>query len=228
MNVSKGTFYGVVAVLMMGIVLSSSLAVSYYESYQAQKAQTERYVGELNSAISDYNSLTGSYNASLGGFRSALTLLADALDNLNTSLPAYSRAAAALPALWESYGTLASSKGVSAAAYRVSMKVDFGNGTDKWYNDTRIAPGWNGYLATLVLLDGRVDASWYPQYGEHFVAGLGGVEGNDSASWFVWTRSGSSWSYSPTGVDALQVYNGTVFAWTLCGFDNYYNPTCHP
>ncbi len=228
MSVSRGTFYGVVAVLVAGVVLSSSLALSYYESYQAQKAETDRYVAELNSALASYDLLTHSYNSSLGDYASTLSLLASAVDNLNTSLPAYGRAAAALPALWHSYEGLSQLSGRSAATYEVSMKVDFGNGTDRWYNQTRIAPGWNGYVATLVLLGGKINATWYPQYGEHFVTSLSGAAGNNTASWFVWTRANSTWAYSATGVDAIQVYNGTVFAWTLCGFDASYNPQCSP
>ncbi len=225
---SNGVFYGAIAVLLALLIVSSSLALVYYGQYQQQVAANGRYVDDLNAALTRYRSLSRSYDASLRDYNITLSLLATAVANLNTSTPAYSNASVALPKLWSSYQTLAALGGSRVPAYSVQMMVNYGNGTQRWYNGTAVKPGWNAYVATLVVLDGRVQASWYPQYGEHFVQALDGVSSGQTNSWFVWVEGSSGWELSPTGADGVQVYNGSTFAWTLCGYDASFNPTCTP
>jgi len=226
--VSKGAFYGIVVTFVALLLISSALALVYFNEYQQEVAQNNSYVGELNTALASYRSLSGSYNTSLSGYGTALSLLTTAIANLNTSTPAYRNASVALATLWTSYQKLASFSGRRALVYAVNMLVDFGNGTRRWYNDTRILPGWNGYVASLVLLNGNVQAAWYPQYGEHLVTGIDGVPQTASTSWFVWQFGHGGWTPSQTGADQLRINNGTVIAWTLCGYDINYNPTCSP
>jgi hypothetical protein len=226
--VAKGTFYGVTAILIAGILVSSSLAVFYYNRYQDQAANSQKYANELKTALASYDSLSGSYNTSLRDYRTTLSLLANAVANMNTSMPAYVNASADLSSLWASYQNLASLSGTKALAYGVHMLVNYGNGTSHWYNDSTAQPGWNGYVVTLVLLQGKVQAIWYPQYGEHFVSAINGVPGTASESWFVWEFGSGGWTASQTGADFIQVHNGTVIAWTLCGYDASFNPTCEP
>jgi hypothetical protein len=87
-------------------------------------------------------------------------------------------------------------------------------------------------VATLVLLKGDVQAVWYTGRGfgtgEHFVTGLDGVSQTSSKYWWVWQFGGGEWTYLQTGADQMQVFNGTTFAWTLCGYDASYKPTCTP
>ena len=226
--VKKETFYGVVAALAAALVLSSSLALLYYNQYQGQLSQSRKYSDELNAALAKYQSLAEDNDASLSDYNSTLALLAQAVANLNTSTPAYQKASSSLGSLWSAYRTLASRAGTHILSYGVRMLVDFGNGTKVWHNDTSIQPGWDAYVATLVLLDGNVQATWYPAFGEHFVAGIGGIPSTQSSSWFVWEFSDGGWSPSQTGADGIQVHNGTTIGWTLCGFDENYNPTCKP
>ncbi|QQG48131.1 MAG: DUF4430 domain-containing protein [archaeon] len=226
----KGLLYGVVVVMVAGILLTSTLAVQYYALYQAQASASEQRAGELSVALAKYNSLATDYRTSLRDYNTTLSLLAKAVANLNTSTPAYVNASRALATLWASYKELASAQGGKPLVYQVRMLLDFGNGTSRWYNDTSIQPGWDGYVATLVFVGGRVDATWYPQYGEHFINGIGGVE-NDYAndkSWTLWTwNSAKGWQSSTLGADQVQLANGTVFAWAYCGYDpNTFVPTC--
>lgn len=225
---SRGTFYGVVTVLVAALLVTSSLAAFYFYRYQDQASASQEYANELGTALSRYNSLSTSYNASLQDYRTTLVLLTEAVANLNTSTTAYLNASMALSSLWSSYQALASAGGTHVLAYKVSMLVDYGNGTRRWYNGTAVQPGWNAYVVTLVLLDGRVQAVWYPQYEEHFVSGINGVASASSNSWFVWVHDSGGWTVAPTGSDFVRVHDGTIFAWTLCGYDVDYNPTCSP
>jgi len=230
--VSKAVFYGVVVTFVALLLISSTLALVYFNYDQQEASQKSTYATELSRALASYESLAESYNASLQDYNTTLSLLASAVANMNTSTSAYRNASLALSSLWSSYQQLASSSGRRAPVYGVHMLVDFGNGTIQWYNDTRVQPGWNGYVTTLVLLKGDVQAVWYSGgsfgAGEHYVTGLDGVSKTSSKYWWVWQFSGGRWMYLQTGADDMQVLNGTTFAWTLCGYDANYNPTCTP
>ncbi len=221
-------FYGTVSVLVVLLIMTSSLTLYYYGQEQQSAAQNQKYVGELNTALASYESLSGSFNSSMSDYGRTLNLLSSAVAKLNTSTPAYMNASVALASLWSSYERLSSLSGKKAIVYEVNVLLDFGNDTTKWYNNTSIQPGWDGYVATLVLLKGNVQATWYPQFGEHFVTGLDGVPQTSTASWFFWDSTGGNWSLAPTGADGLQVNNGTSMAWTFCGYDINFNPTCRP
>jgi hypothetical protein len=224
----SASFYGIVAVLLALLIISSTAASMYYVQYQQESAQNQRHVGELSAALASYKSLLDSYNSSLGDYNTTLYLLATALGNLNTSTPAYRNAEVELSSLWSSYKALAGANGERAIAYEVRMLVDYGNGTYRWYNDTSIQPGWNAYVVSLVLLNGNIKATWYPQFSEHFIQGLNGVMANRENSWFVWVYNKTGWQLSQSGADVIPVYNGTIFAWTLCGYGSTYQPTCSP
>jgi hypothetical protein len=225
---SRGVFYGTVVVLVALLVVVSTIAAFYYGQDEQNSSQNVKYVGELNTALASYRSLSENFNSSLVGYKLTLTLLASALSNLNTTTPAYRIGSQSLASLWSSYQQLSKSTGRRALVYEVRMLVDFGNGTRRWYNDTAVQPGWNGYVATLVLMNGNIQATWYPQYGEHFVSGIGGVSAGTSNSWFFWEYGSGGWTVAQTGADGLQVNNGTLMAWTLCGYDSNFNPTCRP
>lgn len=224
----RGAVYGMAALFVALLIVSSTAALYYYGQSQQSGSQSQEYVGELATALTSYRSLSVQYNASLADYNTTLSLLAGAVANLNTSTPAYRNASLELSSLWRSYQQLASFSGRKALAYGVHLLVDFGNGTRRWYNDTSVQPGWNGYVATLVLLRGNLQAAWYPQYGEHLVTAVGGVSQTTSTSWFFWEFGGGAWTLSSTGADELQVYNGTSIAWALCGYDSNFQPTCVP
>lgn len=228
MTPSKGIFYGVVVLLVALLIVSSTAALYYYGQNQRTGSQSQEYVGELGTALASYRTLSARYNASLSDYNTTLSLLAGALADLNTSTPAYQNASLELSSLWASYQQLASFSGRRELAYGVHMLVDFGNGTRRWFNGTSIQPGWNGYVATLVLLGGNLQAIWYPQYGEHLVTAVGGASQTSSASWFFWEFVKGAWTLSATGADQLQIFNGTSIAWTLCGYDANFMPTCTP
>ena len=111
----------------------------------------------------------------------------------------------------------------------VNVLIEPGNGTRHWYNGTQVQAGWNLYITTVVLLNGSVGATWYPQYGEHFIFSIGGAQNSATNSWFLWTYyKTSSWQVAQTGADMIAATNGSSFAWTYCKFDQSYQPTCRP
>ena len=221
------TFYGITAVLVAVLLIVSTLAASYYYQDQRVLSQNKNYVQELDAALASYRSLSESFNSSLSDYSVTLSLLATAVANLNTTTPAYANASAALNSLWKSYQALSASGGRRALVYRVNILVDFGNGTRRWDNSTQTQPGWNGYVDTLVAFNGKVQATWYPSYGEHVVNGLQGISNTNSQYWFLLTYNRTaSWQVAQVGVDEIPVVNDTSFAWLFCSANANYLPTC--
>lgn len=225
---SNRTQNGVIALLIALLFVTSSLAALYYGRYQEQTSDTNSYVKELHGALAEYNQLSSSYGSSLKGFNRTLSLLTNALSNLNTSTPAYLEGSQALGTLWNQYLALASEGGTRPARYSASMLIEFGNGTEKSFTGKPIQPGWSAYMATLVILNGSVQAIWDPVFQEHYVTAIEGVSGGGTTAWFVWSLSGTHWEEAPTGADAIQVHNGTTLAWTLCNYDQSFKPDCSP
>jgi hypothetical protein len=226
--VSRGTFYGIVAVLVALLLVTSFVALSYYYQYQDTSAAADQRALEVSVALARYDSLSSHYNASLSDYYTTISLLAQAVGSLNTSTPAYRTASADLSSLWQSYRSLVAAGGGRPIEYKVHMLVDYGNGTLRWYNGSTIQPGWNGYVVSLVLLDGNLNGTWYPQFGEHLVTSINGVPGTASLSWSLWEYGAGQWTYSQVGADQIHIENGTTIAWALCGYDSSFRPTCIP
>jgi len=219
---------GIIVLLVALLVVTSSVAALYYGRYQNQASETNTYVMELKTALADYKQLGSSYHSSLTDFNRTISLLTNALSNLNSSTSAYLEGSQALGTLWNQYLGLASENATGTEKYSATMLVDFGNGTTKSFTNKPIQPGWNAYIATLEILNGSVQATWYPSYQEHFVTGIDSVLSNRTTAWFIWSLSGTSWQLAPSGADGTQVYNGTTFAWTLCTYNQSYSPLCTP
>jgi hypothetical protein len=113
-------------------------------------------------------------------------------------------------------------------SYYTDVVIDYGNGTHHWYNNTKIQPGWNLYTVTLLVANGDVNATCC-EYGSHFVTGIGGVQNSNTKYWFLWNyTTTASWQTAPVGPDEITVENNSIFAWTYCGENSSYNPTCTP
>jgi hypothetical protein len=225
---SKSVFYGAMAILVAVVIVVSSVGALYFYRSQQEASAAQSYADELSQLQAKYNALAAGTDTSLADYNTTLSLLATVVANLNTSSPAYQYASRELPVLWREYENLTRLYLGKSAGFVADMRVDYGNGTRQWYNQSQVQPGWNLYTATVVLLDGRVQATWYPAYQEHFVEGINGVEDSQTESWFIWLKNSSGWQLAPSGPDLIFVTNGTVFAWTLCGFDANYSPTCSP
>ncbi|MBI3859809.1 MAG: hypothetical protein HY296_06210 [Thaumarchaeota archaeon] len=102
--------------------------------------------------------------------------------------------------------------------YSSALFIDYGNGTKIWYNNTKIEPGWNLYVLTQIITNGHMNATYYPQYGSHFVTAIYNIANTRNEYWLLWTyNSTSSWRMAQVGPDQLQIYNGSVYAWSFCG-----------
>jgi hypothetical protein len=102
--------------------------------------------------------------------------------------------------------------------YLSYILFDYGNGTRSWYNNTRLQPETNLYVATQIITNGNVNATYYPQYSSHFVTAIFNLGNTKSLYWLLWTYNRTaSWQEAQLGPDALQAYNGSVYAWIYCG-----------
>lgn len=101
--------------------------------------------------------------------------------------------------------------------YSSHILIDFGNGTKTWYNDTKFQPGWDVYVATQVITDGHINATYYPPpYSEHLITAIYNVAEVGTDYWGLWTYNAtSSWQMAQVGADDLKVYNGSVYAWAF-------------
>ncbi len=215
-----------VAVFAALLIISASVGIYYYYEFGLESQSKNQTINELTTAASRYNQLASNYNSSLLLYNKTFSLLVRAIAVVNTSQPIYRQASSELSQLWSSYLKL---KPASGSLYTANILFDFGNGTRRWYNSTEIQPGWNLYIATVVLTNGNLQAQWYPQYQEHFVSAIGGVSNSKTTFWFLWTyNKTASWQTAQVGADGLTVYNGSVFAWTFCGVTSSYKPTCKP
>lgn len=223
---SRNTTYGLVILLVALLIISGSGAAFYYVQYNQESTAKARYIQDLSGVNSQYGELATNFNSLLSSYNESLSLLSRALGVLNTSDPAYRQASTRLSALWSIYLKL---RPASVNPITANVLFYFGNGTRRWYNNTQVQPGWSLYIATVVIMNGNVKAQWYPQYQSHFVTGIGGVSNARSNYWFLWTyNKTASWQLAQVGADQLNVYNGSVYAWTFCGADASFAPTCRP
>jgi len=212
-------------------------------TYESLESQYNASLSLLVSAVSELNTSTPAY-------QNASTSLASLWRSLSVLALKYSTAASQFANISASFmGILASSGGnaslltnessflrpakplLPTSLFHSSILLDFGNGTNRWYNDTQVEPGWNLYIATLLITNGNLDATWYPQYGEHYVTGVDGVQNSATKYWFLWVynESSLSWQNPQVGADQLPTFNGSIFAWTYCGENpSTYIPECIP
>ena len=208
------------------LIVTSSIAVYYYYQFGQETQAKNQYINEVKSINNKYDGLASNYNTILSLYNKTFSLLVRTISVVNTSEPVYQEASRELSQLWNSYQQL---KPATTNSYASHILIDFGNGTRRWYNNTQTQPGWNMYIATVVITNGNVDATWYPQFGAHFVTGVGGVRNTKTNFWFLWAYNGtSSWHVAPVGADQLLVFNGSTYAWTFCAANSSFQPTCRP
>jgi hypothetical protein len=216
-------------------------------------------ISSFETLASVYNSSSASFLSVSKVFNTTFTLLVSAVSELNTSDGAYVTASSMLTELWNQYLSITAQYKQESSSFQTVLTsfesknnltlhenitpisislltsdilIDFGNGTNDWFNDTSVQPRWNLYVATLVITSGNVNATYYPEYAEHLVTGIDDVLNSNSEYgpfWFLWTyNSTTSWQVAQVGPDLLPMYNGSIYAWTYCSADSNFNPTCKP
>ncbi len=108
------------------------------------------------------------------------------------------------------------SREVVGISMQVKMKLDYGNGTVKWFNSTRFP--MNATLLTASKIDLTVKYS-VSNLGA-FVTSINGVDG-DSHHYWAWSyydKSLGKWVPGPVGSDKWVLHDGDFIAWTYTVF----------
>lgn len=98
----------------------------------------------------------------------------------------------------------------------VNLRIDYGNGTVIWHNNTRVP--LNTTLLTATLIVASVDYST-SDLGA-FVNNINGV-GEDPQTYWIWSFWDSekgSWEMGPTGCDKWILHKGDKVSWTYTSF----------
>jgi hypothetical protein len=102
--------------------------------------------------------------------------------------------------------------------YFSNIFIDYGNGSKNWYNVTNVSPGTNLYVETQVIADGKINATYYPEYQSHLVTAIGNVGNTNSLYWYLWTYNKTAlWQQANSGPDLITLTNNSIFAWSYCG-----------
>jgi len=105
----------------------------------------------------------------------------------------------------------------------VNTLLNFGNGTSKWFNETKVPVSWNFYNLTLYMARGNVESEWYPEYSEHFITGIDGISNSGAYYWGLWQycTNDQAWLYSNVGADKIALSNNQTMGW-------YFESDPHP
>ncbi len=102
------------------------------------------------------------------------------------------------------------------AMIRVSLLINYGNGTLSWHNQTSVPSNWNAYSLTMFVTKCNVQSKFYgPPLNEHFVIGINGKGEEGGHSWSIWTfcLRRDAWIYSQVGADLVQLTSDGMWAW---------------
>jgi uncharacterized protein DUF4430 len=115
------------------------------------------------------------------------------------------------------------SHGANANVIAVNVLLNFGNGTSKWFNETKVPVSWNFYNLTLYMARGNVESEWYPEYSEHFITGIDGISNSGAYYWGLWQycTNDQAWLYSNVGADKIALSNNQTMGW-------YFESDPHP
>ena len=105
---------------------------------------------------------------------------------------------------------------------RVSILIEYGNGTKVWHNDTLIPVGFTVLNATMSVADVKYVVG---QYGA-FVTSINGVKNDKGRSlyWIYWVWSNGKWVPGSVASDKYVLRDGEIFAWTYSNTANWPPP----
>jgi len=95
----------------------------------------------------------------------------------------------------------------------VNILIDYGNGTQKWYNNTLVPRGKASLLqATKVVAS--VESITYSGMGE-FVTSINGVGGDPGRYWiwYIWNKNEGKWDWGPVACDRYVLQEGDTVMW---------------
>ncbi len=108
------------------------------------------------------------------------------------------------------------SKDMTGLTMYVSMKLDYGNGTVRWFNGTRVPLNSTVLTATKLSVLTEYQVSSLGSY----VTALDGVNGDAHHywGWSYWDTTKKSWIMGPVGSDAWALHDGDLYSWTYTYF----------
>jgi len=99
----------------------------------------------------------------------------------------------------------------------VNVIFNYGNGTFRWSNGTKVPKDWNLYNLTFYLTDGNIHSEVYNIAGitEHQVLGMNGLEQNSTYYWSLWKfcPKYGAWAWAPVGADEIALSNNGIYGW---------------
>ncbi len=105
-------------------------------------------------------------------------------------------------------------------SYNIDLLMNYGNGTKIWHNNTRVPLGFNLFNATVLITEGRMEATYYPQFQSHFINSINGVgKGEDpdkrTWAWISWhfIEETGRWEAYDVSADMAFLKDGDKIAW---------------
>ena len=97
----------------------------------------------------------------------------------------------------------------------ISIRVDYGDETVTWFNDTRVPLGTNFLNATGLVSELELQSS---EWGI-FVVSIDGMGGDANSFWLWDYYYDEGWEMGPVGADQWIVHDGDVLSWTYTSFE---------
>ena len=111
-------------------------------------------------------------------------------------------------------------KDLEALTMQVKILIDYGNGTRRWHNNTRVPLGFSLLNATLTVA--KVDYSFMEFGGKLYawVKAINGVGGSPNKFWFwyYWNSTASKWESGPIASNAHILHHGDTVSWVYTQF----------
>lgn len=113
-------------------------------------------------------------------------------------------------------------------SFSTDLMFNYGNGSKIWYNNTRLPLGIDLYNATLLISNGNMNSTYYPEYKSHFITAIDGVGvfGDPEKmywSWISWYYDDvlGEWLSHDVSSDMVFPSEGDILAWYFEDTSNY-------
>jgi hypothetical protein len=94
----------------------------------------------------------------------------------------------------------------------VSLLIDYGNGTERWFNDTAISPDVTLFDVTRQVANVTY-SYWSSMEPGHIL--LSSINGHATGYWvwYYWDETSGQWVFGPVGCDAWTLKDNGVYEW---------------
>ncbi len=102
---------------------------------------------------------------------------------------------------------------LDSLTYSVRILIKFSNGTQQWYNQTRIPIGWSFLQATNKTTGGRILGQKY-SFGT-FITSINGIVGNGPEFWFAYSWDVDKWVLLEIAPEQYTLGRNEIVGWYL-------------